>query len=43
MLVTELGMITLLRLAQPKKAPLPILITESGMVMSVRLLHLLNA
>ena len=33
----------LLRLPQPSKAPPPILVTESGMVMSARLLQDLNA
>jgi hypothetical protein len=36
MLVTLLGMVTLVRLAQPEKAPPPMLVTLSGMVTLVR-------
>ena len=37
MVVTELGMVTLVRLVQPANALLPIVVTLSGMVMPVRL------
>jgi metal-sulfur cluster biosynthetic enzyme len=37
MLITELGMVTEVRLMQPEKAQLPILVTELGMVTEVRL------
>ena len=37
MLVTLLPMVTLVRLVQPEKAPSPMLVTLSGIVMLVRL------
>ena len=43
MLVTELGIVTEVRLLQPKNANSPILLTDSGMVTEVRLLHSENA
>ena len=36
MLVTELGMVTEVRLLQPWKAELPMLVTELGMVTEVK-------
>ena len=36
MLVTELGMVTLVRPVQPEKAPPPMLVTELGMVTLVK-------
>ena len=36
MLVTEFGMMILVRLEQPLNAPPPMLVTDSGMVMLVR-------
>jgi hypothetical protein len=36
MLVTELGMVTLVRPEQPENASLPMLVTEFGMVTLVR-------
>ena len=38
MLVTESGMVTVVRLSQPPKAPLPMCVTESSIAYSVSLL-----
>ena len=43
MLVTPSGIVTLLRLLQPKNAESPMLVTLSGIVMLVRLLQPENA
>ena len=43
MLVTELPMVTLVRLEQPENAELPMLVTEFGMVTFVRLEQPSNA
>ena len=42
-LVTELGIVTEVRLLQPEKAPYPILVTELGIVTDVKLLQLEKA
>jgi len=39
MLVTDPGIVTEVRLLQPKKASPPMLVTDSGMVTEVRLLQ----
>ena len=43
MLVTELGMVMLVRLEQPPNAQSPMLVTELGMVMLVRPVQRANA
>ncbi len=43
MLVTELGIVTLVRLLQSSKALFPMLVTELGIVTLVRLLQFLKA
>ena len=39
MLVTELGMVTEVKLLHSEKAKLPMLVTELGMATEIRLLH----
>ena len=39
MLVTELGIVTLVKLLQELKAPVPMLVTELGIVTLVKLLQ----
>ena len=43
MLVTELGMVTLVRPVQPENADCPMRVTELGMVMLVRSVQSSNA
>ena len=43
MLSTLLGMMTVVRLLQPRKAKLPMVVTFSGIVIDVALLHCLKA